>query len=275
MSKQEIIEIGPSAPAGALATQTAAPLAGRDATIDPMLLLQSAMEKGYSPEAIAQFATTMAELKTKMDDRAARKYFNQAMLSFKEEVPVVVKRRCPTQGPQYNYAAIEDIEDVITPVLVKHGLSYRFPESLGTSDKKMRTTIRISHVSGHFEDTTVELPIPDMRVNETQKAAAAISYGRRYCLCSALGLRLAGHDNDGSGLNQTSESFHDATNPITIEQANELNTLGSELKIDKAQWLKRASENIGRPVREWIDLPQSEYLKVRSAMMTKKQAAKA
>lgn len=249
-----------------LAKQETTQLAVLPGVSDPIGLLQLALEKGHSPESIGVLATAMADLKMKMDDRAARQEFNQAVLAFKEEVPAVVKARRPTQGPQYDYAAIEDIEQVITPALVKHGLSYRFPESIGTAAGKMRTTIRVSHVAGHFEDTSVELPIPDMRVNETQRAAAAISYGRRYCLCSALGLRLVGHDNDAAELQPTSEATRAAMEPVTIEQANELNRLGAELGLKKPDWLEWAGKQAGRKIGEWIDLPQSLYENVIGAM---------
>lgn len=279
MSKQEIIDIEPSAPAGALATPTAAPLAGRAAATDAMVLISEAISRNVSAESLA----LLVDLKHKMEDRTAKQAYTAALVAFRSEAPAIVKGSVvdfsSTKGGRvhYNFASLDDIESAIAPFLAKHKLAYTFPKVVPNVGGFIKIVCRISHAMGHSEDSETDVKSPtEMRgMNEAQLSGSAISFARRYSLCLSLGLRIVGEDNDTRDFSPTTEAFEDATKPITIEQANELNTLGSELKIDKAQWLKRASENIGRPVREWIDLPQSEYLKVRSAMMTKKQSAKA
>lgn len=239
---------------------------------DPMDLIAAAIEKGYSPESL----NALVDLKHKLDDRAAAKEFNAALVRFRGEAPAIVKRRGVSldrgRSEAYRYAALEDIEDAVGPVLLRHGFTYTYTESVASTTKPgwMRTTCRVTHSAGHSVETSVELPIPDMRVNETQRAGAAMSYGRRYSLCSALGLRIVGEDDDGRSLHASDEAVNRTVDAIDWKQAVEIDELIESTGADKRKFLAWASAQAGREISSTHDLPQSCFAQAMSLLSQKK-----
>ena len=116
----------------------------------------------------------------------------KALADFQQEVPVIKKN---ASGYGYKFADLEEINNVIKPLLKKHGLGYLQPLS-GSSV----TTVLFHIESG--ESITGSTDIPQGVIlkgqNEFQVLGSAITYLRRYSLSSMLGL-VTDEDADAAG----------------------------------------------------------------------------
>lgn len=236
---------------------------------DAIGLIQLAIESGY---AVADLKS-LAELQERQEARKAREAFNAAVAGFKRDCPVIVKTKRTGIG-NAKHAPLDKIEGIVAPFLGRHGLTYNFPSCLMTDrPNTMRGICRVNHVAGHSEDTPVELPVPvDLKgVNIIQQAGIVMSYLRRYALCHALGLRIADEDTDGMGIG--SDVVDRAITSVTIEQANAIEALLTQLPRERRNsFFAWASSQTKREMREVIDLPQS-LVAIASDLLRKSIAA--
>lgn len=160
-------------------------------SIDPMLSL---IEKiALSPDADVSKLEKMIELQERVMDRQAKQQFDQAMLNFQIEKPILEKA---SKGHNSKYAKLEYIQSVIEPVLRKFGLFIRWSTS-ATQSNKTRVTCICTHVSGHSETSSMDVnPDKGGSKSEIQADGSAISYAQRYTMRSLLGLVIA-EDTDG------------------------------------------------------------------------------
>jgi hypothetical protein len=116
----------------------------------------------------------------------------KALAAFQQEVPNIYKN---SQGYGYKFADLGEINDVIKPILKKHGLGYVQPLS-GTGLKTI-----VFHVeSGESIESIVEIPqdVQLAKMNTFQVVGSGITYYRRYSLSSMLGL-ITDEDADAAG----------------------------------------------------------------------------
>jgi hypothetical protein len=116
----------------------------------------------------------------------------KALAAFQAEVPNIYKN---AKGYNYKFADLGEINDVIKPLLTKHGLGYAQPLS-GNSV----TTILYHIESGEALESTVDIPqgVKLNGMNDFQVMGSAITYLRRYSLSSMLGL-ITDEDADAAG----------------------------------------------------------------------------
>lgn len=153
------------------------------------------VEASQLPAMMRELLTLDREYKA---DRA-REAFAKAVAKFQAACPPVHKGKAASFGGRdaYRYAAYEDILQVITPHLRDAGLSVRFDTQM-LDGRMLRCTCYIQHGT-HAEPSSVTLPMPEnMKVNDTQKAGAALTYARRYALCAALNIVVTGEDTDAN-----------------------------------------------------------------------------
>lgn len=153
----------------------------------------------------------------------------QALAKFQQDVPVILKE---TSGYNYKYADLPAIDEVIKPLLKKHGLGVLQPlTSLDRVSQNnrcvipaIRTIIYHPESGESIEDTT---PLPETKLekvvmkktdkagittevekfvvcgfeqmSEPQAQGSIITYYRRYALASFLGL-ITDKDTDGTGV---------------------------------------------------------------------------
>jgi len=116
----------------------------------------------------------------------------KALADFQAEVPTIKKN---ASGYGYRFADLEEINNVIKPLLHKHGLGYAQPLD-GTDIKTI-----IFHVeSGESLESVANIPqgVQLKGQNEFQVMGSAITYLRRYALSSVLGL-VTDEDADAAG----------------------------------------------------------------------------
>jgi len=169
---------------------------------DPLAMISTAMESGAIEPATLKELVDMME---RREDRLAVQAFNKAMADFQAECPIISKnKRAEIKSKKgagssygYNYAGYAFIMQEIKPLLNVCGLSLSFSST--KEGGPARIACKVSHRDGHSQTTTFDCPMPaNMQVNDTQKMGAALTYGRRYALVSALNIVVAGEDDDAA-----------------------------------------------------------------------------
>jgi len=148
----------------------------------------------------------------------------KALAAFQQEVPTIKKN---SSGYGYKFADLEEINNVIKPLLSKNGLGYVQPIE-GTAIKTI-----IFHVeSGETIESSTDIPqgVQLAKMNDFQVLGSAITYLRRYSLSSMLGL-VTDEDADASG-EQTSKpiasQLKDKTAYKSLQEDN-IRSMGKQL----------------------------------------------
>jgi hypothetical protein len=119
----------------------------------------------------------------------------KSLAAFQQEVPVIIKN---SQGYGYQFADLPKIFDEINPLLQKHGLG--FTQLINTKDGINYLATVVFHVeSGEQIESNCMIPYVQLKgMNDFQSFGSGITYFRRYCLSSMLGL-VTDKDTDASG----------------------------------------------------------------------------
>lgn len=126
-----------------------------------------------------------------------------ALAQFQRDLPSVVKSETATVPTKtggsykYSYADLAKVSAVVLPRLGAVGLSFSAKPTLN-ADGKFVLAYRLLHTSGEFE--AGEYPLPQS--GTAQEHGSAITYGRRYTLCSVTGV-APDEDDDGAAASNT------------------------------------------------------------------------
>jgi len=123
------------------------------------------------------------------------KHLFKALAAFQQEVKPIFKG---TKGYGYSYADLPTIFDKINPLLQKHGLG--FTQLINTHEEDNYLNTIIFHVeSGETLESNTLIPQVSLKgMNDYQSFGSGVSYFRRYCISSALGL-VTDKDTDAAG----------------------------------------------------------------------------
>ena len=119
----------------------------------------------------------------------------KSLAAFQQEVKVIHKG---TQGYGYSYADLPKIFEEINPLLQKHGLG--FTQMINSQDGLNYLKTVVFHIeSGEMIDSNTLIPYVQLKgMNDFQSFGSGVTYFRRYCLSSMLGL-VTDKDTDASG----------------------------------------------------------------------------
>lgn len=125
---------------------------------------------------------------------AAFSQLQKAIPQIDEKGKVIVKGTLRS-----TYARLEDIHEVIKPILAQHGFAIRH-RTEWPQDRKgiIRIVGILSHEQGHSEESTFEAPMDqsDFR-SDIQSMGSTVSYGRRYTTLDLLNIATRNEDKDG------------------------------------------------------------------------------
>lgn len=124
-----------------------------------------------------------------------------ALAAFQDALPTLGKGhtamiRSDKGNYQYKYADLADVSAAVLPALAKQGLAWTTAPTL---DGEGRFVLRyeLLHVSGEKLAGIYPLPAP----GDAQAMGSAITYARRYTLCSVTGV-VPDEDDDGAAATQ-------------------------------------------------------------------------
>lgn len=143
----------------------------------------------------------LLQMHERMMNRQAETAFNAALSALQTELPEMPERgeiKNKAGGVQSKYALWEDVNEIIKPLLSKHGFALTF--RTGNEGNKIIVTGVLSHAAGHSATSSFTLPV-DMSgsKNEVQGLGSSTSYGKRYVAGALLNLTSRHEDNDGQG----------------------------------------------------------------------------
>lgn len=138
----------------------------------------------------------LLDLYERVESRNAESQFNAAMASMQCDLPSIAERG--TGHNKVTYATFEDINDVVKPIMQRHGFAITFKvEHVSGS---VSITGILMHMGGHREQTTMLLPSDTTgSKNAVQAVGSSVSYGKRYVMSALLNLTTRGEDDDGYG----------------------------------------------------------------------------
>ncbi len=216
-----------------------APPAGQNtavATTEAVSFIQMIERASRDPAVDIDKMERLMQMHERMLNRQAQAAFDAAFAEMQTELPQMPERgkiKNKAGGTQSTYALWEDINDILKPILSKHGFSLSF--KISNRDKFSVVTGTLAHSAGHRETSTFELPVDiSGSKNEVQGLGSSTSYGKRYVAGALLNLTSRGEDNDGAG-----------GKGISAE--------------DKAAWLGQieACETLGQTESLWADIAKA------------------
>lgn len=147
--------------------------------IDKLERLLSMQERLQASQALAAYNADMATLQAHMP-------------SISKDAKIVVAGTV-----RATYASFENIVSTIRPLLDDYGFSVTFKTTF--EGELLCVLGRISHRSGHSEETVIKLPFDTSgSKNDVQAIGSSVSYGKRYALCMLLNIATGGEDDDGA-----------------------------------------------------------------------------
>lgn len=143
----------------------------------------------------------------RMINRQSEVAFNAALAAMQTELPELPEHgaiKNKTGGVQSKYVLWEDLNQIIKPILSKHGFALTF--RTGNEGPNIVVTGILSHTAGHSVQSTMHVPLDvSGSKNNVQGLGSSTSYGKRYVASALLNLTSRGEDNDGRGGGGMSE----------------------------------------------------------------------
>lgn len=170
-------------------------------------LISQAVSSNASVESLERLLAMRKELKAEW----AKEEYDRAMAAFQAQCPIINKTKSVSTNTgkvAYKYAPIESIVSQVKDLLEEHGFSYKSEmEIIENGTTKIKVTIRVTHKSGHFEDTPFIAPLGTKTqiMSDTQVFAAAQTFAKRYAFCNAFGILTSDDDIDARPTKETKE----------------------------------------------------------------------
>ena len=229
------------------------------AAMTPMDMLNRAVSQGANIDVLEK----LMGLQERWEAGQARKAFDEAMASAKAEIPIINKNRTVDFTSQkgrthYRHEDLAEVARTVTPILAKHGLSYRYRTS-SAPNEPVTVTCVVSHRGGYCEENTLSAGRDESgNKNSIQAVGSTITYLQRMTLKAALGL-AASDDDDGAGAVPAGT--------ISDDQIQRLIALADEVGADKAAFCKYMK------VGSLADLKERDFQRAVDALNKKRAKA--
>lgn len=160
-------------------------------------VIQNAIDKGVPVETMERLLAMRRELKAE----ASKEAYDRAMSLFQEECPVIQKTKQVKNKDGkllYAYAPIESIVTQVKSLVKKHGFSYTIDTK--TEESQLTAICKVTHEQGHSDTSRFTVPADSGSsiMSAPQKAAAALTFAKRYAFCNAFGILTGDEDTDAT-----------------------------------------------------------------------------
>lgn len=179
----------------------------------------------------------LIDLQERIQRRRAELQFALDLAEFQSACPSIQKSstakitpRSGAGGYEFKYADLEEIIATVRPHLSERGFSFTFDSE--ASGQMLKCTCILRHSHGHSQSSSFTLPTENPSgATAQQKFGGALTYAKRMCLVSVLGLALTDPDPE--------QRAKESAAKITDEQAANLNAMLDETKADRARFFDR------------------------------------
>lgn len=225
---------------------------------DNAAIIQVIERAALNPEVDIDKMERLLAMQERIVARNAEAAYASAFADMQPELPEI-----PERGKGHGsitYAKWEDINDLIKPVLSRHGFSLSFRTGRSEAGKPTVTAV-LRHREGHSDETTLELDSDQSgSKNSVQAIGSSTSYGKRYTAQALLNLTSRGEDDDGYRAG-TGER-------LSEEQIREINELAEEVGADKIKFCKYIQ------VKSIADIPVNRFEKAKAILNSKREQTK-
>lgn len=247
--------------------QPAVPMVSESAAI-----IQVIERAAMNPNVDIDKMERLLEMQERILSRNAKAAYAAAFARMQPDLPEI-----PERGKGHNsvsYALWEDINDLIKPVISKHGFGISF--QTGREGPNITVTAILTHCEGHSEQTTMVLPVDTSgSKNAVQAVGSSTSYGKRYTASALLNLTSRGEDDDGksaakvekvappakssASLKKRDENGQDAWDRIIAELRADLQDCKSVVGLSKLRADYREKVREQRWPRAWLEALGNEF----------------
>lgn len=209
------------------AEPTQLPMIAPATDLNPLQLLQIAVQRGVDTEQLKQ----LMELQREWKADKARDAFVSAMNAFRAEALQIVKtKKVSFKDTSYKHATLANMVEIASPALSKHGLSHRWETKQEGPQGVVTVSCIITHELGHSEQCSLTAaPDTSGSKNSIQAIGSTVSYLQRYTFTAITGLAAKDQDDDGRSVVDGEK--------ITEKQAADIEALISEVGADKPAFL--------------------------------------
>lgn len=227
----------------------------------PTSLLSIIAQAVADPRMDVEKMRAIFELRKDIEAEESRKLFVAAMTRLQAKLPPMEKYG---KAKNSKFAKYEDIMAVAQPLIASEGFSVSFDE-VERTDKTVTFAMEFSHNAGHAKTKRLTVHTDLAGTNQQGKGirppiqddGSTVSYARRYLLKMHLNIVEKGEDTDG-----------ERREPITEEQARDLNAWLEEVKADRPRFLKYMG------VERVEDILQGDYKKAVESIEAKRRGGK-
>lgn len=167
----------------------------------------------------------LLDMQERIMNKQAETEFNAALAAMQSTIPSVAERG---KGHNIMYATLEDIVDVVRPIMNQYGFAITF--SVEQAEKTISVIGELVHKGGHSKKTSMMLPHETSGVkNAVQAIGSSVSYGKRYVLCAMLNIATRGEDDNGYAAvpevpkkTISQARFNDAINAIKADSSKKV-----------------------------------------------------
>ena len=208
--------------------------------LTPEVLISQGIQKGLSVDVMER----LLAMRTAIKQERAKEEYDRAMAAFQSECPTIKKtKEVKTKSGiiAYRYAPIESIVEQVKNALQKHGFSYSTKMEL--LEGGVKVICRVTHTSGHSEESPMQVPFGNKTdiMSNTQVAAAAQTFAKRYAFCNAFGILTGDEDTDAQPAKQPKEN-KEKTEQEMYEKAKKM-ILASKSSDMLIQFCEKAGES--------------------------------
>src|SRR5262245_54224433 len=155
-------------------------------------LIERAIQSGASVEVMER----LLALQERWEQAQARKAYNVAIADLHANLPKIEKNRVVDFTTErgrthYQYEDLQAVTEALSPVMAKHGLSYRW-RTQSTGPDTVTVYCIVSHRDGHSEENSLTARHDTSgNKNPIQALGSAVKYLERYTLNAAVGVAPA------------------------------------------------------------------------------------
>lgn len=178
---------------------TDSPATALVAAADPMMMLQSLIERGADPDALKK----MMDLADRWKAQKAAIEYAEAMNACQREMPTVVRDKKNDETGK-GYAPVETVQTHVKPIYIKHGFSLSFGTEVGSAEGLTHCYVDVRHVGGHVERIFLHNVALDNKgpkggatKTEVQGLMSSLSYAQGRLIRLAFNITVADQDRDG------------------------------------------------------------------------------
>ena len=199
----------------------------------------------------------------------ARKAYLDALARAQATMPIVKKNKhveFPGKSGKVDYwhADYGNLVKTIAPHLSREGLSFDHDIIQEGDDITVRCIL--SHHAGHDKSVEMSAPPDDTGgKNPIQQIKSTVKYLQRATLEAVSGAATEDDDDDGRGYGAR------PVEPITDEQAREIEDALVELGADRAVFLRYLTEQTGDRIEDVAGIPAPALVTARQAISLKRQ----